>query len=358
MVDRRAEELSFEEIREIVGRDDPLILEIGANNGHHTNIFLKTFPRATIHCFEPDGRASARWRSFIKDGRATLHDMAIGATTGTATFNMSDGREDEYEGGYYGAGSLRPPKHNNHSWLRFDRTAEVAVSRLDDWMAANLPGRVIDFIWADVQGAEVDLIDGGRAALGNTRWFFTEFNDRESYLGQIPLAGIEERLAADFETECVFPGDVLLRNRRLEPVSPQLFRRGTVLQPKPRSEADSMRRGTDGVVVAIPRGHTFREGRDGRLVAAPAGESFRQGKDGRMVAIPAGSTHREGTDGRIVAIPAGHTFREGRDGRIVAIRPGSTFRQGRDGRMVDVPHGARITEGPDGRLAVSDAGAE
>jgi len=316
MVDRRAEELSFAEIKEIVGRDDPLILEIGCNNGHHTRFFLDTFPGAEIHCFEPEVRASDRWEGYIKDPRATIHKMAIGATTGTATFNMSDGREDEYEGGYYGSGSLRPPVSNNHAWLRFDRTVEVEINRLDDWVAKNIPGRTIDFIWADVQGAEVDLISGGREALKGTRWFFTEFNDRESYKGQIPLSGIREMLADDFDVEVVLPGDVLLRNKHLEAVSPQLFKRGTVLQPRPKSEADSLRRGADGEVVAIPHGYTYRQGKDGRLVALAPTSTFRQGNDGRIVEIPEGHTFRQGKDGRIVAIPAGKSYREDAQGRI------------------------------------------
>ena len=45
-------------------------------------------------------------------------------------------------------------------------------------------------------------------------WFYTEFKDVESYVGQIPLSKIQELLAEDFETECVFGGDVLLRNKK------------------------------------------------------------------------------------------------------------------------------------------------
>ncbi|MEN9248224.1 MAG: hypothetical protein Q6L50_08560 [Gloeomargarita sp. GMQP_bins_120] len=39
--------------------------------------------------------------------------------------------------------------------------------------------RPYDFIWADVQGAEVDLIQGGLQALANTRYFYTEYANTE-----------------------------------------------------------------------------------------------------------------------------------------------------------------------------------
>src|SRR5262245_56296770 len=48
--------ISKSTIHELVGRDDPLILEIGCNDGTDTAELLSTFPRGQIHCFECDPR--------------------------------------------------------------------------------------------------------------------------------------------------------------------------------------------------------------------------------------------------------------------------------------------------------------
>jgi 2-O-methyltransferase len=60
---------------------------------------------------------------------------------------------------------------------------------LDDWAA--LSGvEAVDFIWADVQGAEGDLIAGATNVLSNTKYFYTEYGTSEWYEGQAPLGDI------------------------------------------------------------------------------------------------------------------------------------------------------------------------
>ena len=73
----------------------------------------------------------------------------------------------------------------------------------------------IDLIWADVQGAEGDLIEGGRQALARTRYFYTEYDDQELYEGQIPLAKLLS-LLPEFEIVPRYRWDVLLRNRAIQ----------------------------------------------------------------------------------------------------------------------------------------------
>jgi hypothetical protein len=74
----------------------------------------------------------------------------------------------------------------------------------------------IDFIWADVQGAEVDLINGGRATLSNTRYFYTEYSNRELYAGHIDLKTLLKSLP-EFEVVHRYETDMLLRNRGIRP---------------------------------------------------------------------------------------------------------------------------------------------
>ncbi len=94
--------------------------------------------------------------------------------------------------------------------VRADR--QGAVTRLDSF-AAERKLRVIDFIWADVQGAEEQLVAGGQEALARTRYLYTEFNDQQLYEGQVGLNEILKRMPGTWEVAERFGGeDVLLRN--------------------------------------------------------------------------------------------------------------------------------------------------
>lgn len=198
-----------------------VFLEIGANDGSDTNRMLENFPEVSIYCFEPEPRAIALFRKNVASNRAHLQEIAVGAADEKRTFYRSGGSppgsESEFPDGWHLSGSLREPlKHLTvHPWCRFseDATFKVDVRRLDGWTAAN-GIEAIDFIWADVQGAELDLIAGGIRTLANTRFFYTEYSDQELYRGQGTLRDILDALPM-FSVHTVFRHDVLLINNSL-----------------------------------------------------------------------------------------------------------------------------------------------
>ena len=203
-----------------VGAGARTVLEVGAHHGMHTELFLSAFPQAHIHAFEPDPRAAERFRANVTDRRATLHEMAIGAANGRAEFHVSGGMppgatkeiEARYRKGWDQSGSLRAPKAHleRHPWCRFVRTISVEVRTLDTWSRKHAPGP-IDFIWADVQGAEGDLVRGGAETLARTRWFYCEYSNDELYEGEPTLDALLDLLPG-FEVERLYASDVLLRN--------------------------------------------------------------------------------------------------------------------------------------------------
>lgn len=211
-----APELTPKEIRRLVGRPDPVLLEIGAHDGSDTVRFLAAMPRAHVDCFEPDPRPLARLIERLgRDPRVSIHPLAIGATDGRAVFHQSDGTLGDYPHEWDYSGSIHAPKTHllTNPEVLFTRRIEVDVMRLDDWAAARgVTGA--DFIWMDTQGAEGDVIAGGGETLARTRFVYTEYSDDEAYEGQIPLAEILRRLPG-FEIVTRYPYDVLLRNTRL-----------------------------------------------------------------------------------------------------------------------------------------------
>lgn len=207
---------------DLVGKPDPVILEIGANDGFHTLAFMHFFPKAKIFAFEPDPRAIAKFKAKIDDPRVTLFEMAIGAEDGEAEFHVSSGlpprlsseNQAAYAEGWDQSGSLRAPKTHKEvwPWCKFDKTIRVPVRALDRW-AREHGVRKVDFIWADTQGAEADLIAGGKKTLRRTRFFYTEYSDCEYYEGQPNLAAIAGSLP-DFDIVRRYASDVLFKNRR------------------------------------------------------------------------------------------------------------------------------------------------
>jgi len=217
------ESIGDNELVAFVGRDDPVILDIGCNDGSQTLWFLRLFGKARVYSFEPDPRARARYLKKVNDDRATLFDLAIADTDGTREFFVSSGRPetgkeatDRIVTDWDLSGSIRKPKKHLEKvpWCKFDRQIIVNTKTLDSWIREEGIG-VIDFIWADVQGAEGDLIAGGKAALSKTRYFYTEYSNTELYEGQLNLRQLLI-LLPDFRLVRRYENDVLLKNVRIE----------------------------------------------------------------------------------------------------------------------------------------------
>ena len=209
--------LSASEIRLLVGKDDPVIIEVGANCGQTTVELLKAMPRATIFAFEPEPRAIAKFRDAVASPNVHLYECAIGAANGTTSFYQSSGAEHlpEYREGWDQSGSIRRP--NSHlrvwPWVKFEKQITVPIMTLDDWSKQHQITEA-DFIWADVQGAESDLVEGAAQFLKSCRYLYTEYSNDEWYAGQITLADLLGKLP-DYDLVRRYPMDALFKNGRI-----------------------------------------------------------------------------------------------------------------------------------------------
>ena len=206
-----------------LGKPEPaVILEIGCNDGSHSREFLKNFPRLHLHCFEPDARPLGRFSSNVNanDIRCELHRYAIGDFDGPATFYLSGGKppggRDWPTDDWDLSSSLRRPTGHLKTvpWCVFNREVQVEVKRLDTWLSERSPIDTIHFIWADIQGAEGDLVRGAPRTLARTQFLYTEFSDRELYEGQPDLSQLCDMLP-DFEPLAIYQDNVLFRHRHL-----------------------------------------------------------------------------------------------------------------------------------------------
>lgn len=210
--------LSHSELRALLAKADPLIVEVGANDGTDTLQLLETFPEGHVHCFEPDPRPLCRFLRQVHSPRCTLHALAVSDRDGWTELHLSDGTHPEFGVADWDySSSLRAPKNHltRFPWCTFDRRLQVATTRLDSWLALHPEIELVDYLRVDVQGAEGDLIRGGRETLRRTRYFYTEFSNFEEYAGQPSLDELVATLP-EFEPLGIVEGfNVLLRNRAL-----------------------------------------------------------------------------------------------------------------------------------------------
>lgn len=204
---------------------EPTIIEVGCHMGEDTLEMFRLFPHAKIIAFEPDPRSVAQLHARGFSKIATLVEAAVGAEDGSATFRLSSGSPPKNDSAFdpkyrnhpwTASSSLKAPKEHlkQFPWVKFDLTAKVKVMRLDTYFEQAKLDRV-DFMWADVQGAEDLLIAGGQQTLARTRYFYTEFYDQELYEGQIDLRTIQSRLPGKWSLLARWDNDVLFKNEAM-----------------------------------------------------------------------------------------------------------------------------------------------
>lgn len=180
-------------------------LELGAHQGDDT-AWMAGIPGVAIHAFEPDPRNHQPPR-----GNVTMRHAAIADRDGSGFLTLSEkGWGQEWT---HSSSIKRPKNHLRRFPVTFGEAVEVEFITLDTFYQQQRLD-VIDFIWADIQGAEGDMIRGGQRCLARTRYLYTEYSDDELYENQATLKEILEMLP-DFRVLELWPDDVLLENRQL-----------------------------------------------------------------------------------------------------------------------------------------------
>jgi FkbM family methyltransferase len=204
--------LTKDKIKKLLNKEDPLVLDIGANNGRDSREFFLTFKNPTVYCFEPDLRAIRKFKNRLDYKNCKLFEVAISDRDGKANFFVSG--EGDMAGGWDGSSSLKKPIEKNFEGITFKERRIVRTVKLDSWIKENKISKVIDFIWTDVQGAEKEVIKGGIKTLTNqTKYFYTEVGNDQGYEGAPKLNDIL-KLLPSFELVKDFGGDVLLKNKK------------------------------------------------------------------------------------------------------------------------------------------------
>jgi FkbM family methyltransferase len=205
----------------VYGVDKPVIFEFGTCDGQHTNVMCNILKQLnkdfTYHAFEGDPRIIPNfWKNNSNHTmNIRLNQSAIGNIDGEVIFNLSGGvesRDGHFKQEFYGSSSIKKPMKTSEYWpdMTFQET-KVKCCKFDTYYNEVNPG-IIDFIWSDIQGAEKELIEGGQEALSKTRYLYTEYNQGDSYEGEISLSEIIDKLPGSWSIVEDYGHDVLLKN--------------------------------------------------------------------------------------------------------------------------------------------------
>jgi FkbM family methyltransferase len=210
------------EIKNLINKTNPVIFEIGCADGIDTKEFINTFGNNMImYCFEPDNRNA---NVFVNGGHRPLdpnftqgitnkniifENKAIGNVNNIIKFNQSST--------IYSSSLKKPLEHLiEYPYIKFDNTIEVECVTLDQYVE-DKEIDLIDFIWADVQGAEDFLIEGGKNTFENkVRFFYTEYSKKLLYENSLDKEGILNLLGDNWEIIQDFNTDILLRNKKFK----------------------------------------------------------------------------------------------------------------------------------------------
>ncbi len=198
---------------------DPVIFEIGAKDFRSGKKILSLCGEGfTYYGFEPNPVNFPTKVLKHNPPKYNIIQAAISDFDGKAKFYQSSGLTT-------GASSLKEPNQVVFDcWprLKFDSSVTVDVMRLDTLCEKEGVDH-IDFIWADIQGAEYEMILGAQEILKSTKLLYMEYSDFELYKGQVRLHKMTKALPGNWRLIHKFQsrrqhkgqaayGDVLLQN--------------------------------------------------------------------------------------------------------------------------------------------------
>ncbi|MCX5924841.1 MAG: FkbM family methyltransferase [Candidatus Dependentiae bacterium] len=178
----------------------PIIIEAGAFDGRDTQKLAATWPQGIIHAFEPVPELFA----LLQKNTAHLpnvhcYQLALSDKTGSATFYVSE--KIKKQGMPTQAGSLHKPKERLlWSPIIFPHTIMVPTITLDAW-ADRYHIDSVDFLWLDMQGHELNVLQAAPLVLPMVSVIYTEVGFIEAYERQQPYEVVKEWLESNHFTE-------------------------------------------------------------------------------------------------------------------------------------------------------------
>lgn len=143
----------------LLQKKNPVIFDVGANQGQSIRRFKTIFQNPQIYSFEPTPELSVKLtQAFVQDKDVTIIPKAVSDKKGKLTFNMYDTKEA-------GVGNSIHNLNPNYA-AKLLGTEEVEAITLGDYCTNNNISK-IDILKIDVQGHEPEVLKGAEPVLRN-----------------------------------------------------------------------------------------------------------------------------------------------------------------------------------------------
>lgn len=157
-------------------------LDIGANKGQFSALCRYLFPGVNIFAFEPLPEVARHCARALGNGDVKVYAHALGATASRARFYVTE-RADS-------SSLLHPGTRQERAYgSRVASALDVEVRRLDQVLTSAQIARPA-LMKLDVQGAELDVLEGCGALLRNVDYIYLEGSFVELYDGQALITDI------------------------------------------------------------------------------------------------------------------------------------------------------------------------
>lgn len=172
------EVFAVREISSLIEKDRPVIFDLGANCGFFSFHALDFFPKAKIHSFEPQSSLVGKFQRTLDrnnlNSAITINQCAVGKGSGEMEF---------FENRSPISASLIKEKVSSRT---IRKKYKVRVTDLDSYAKENSIS-MVDILKIDVEGSELDVVEGGKKILDQAKVVFVEVHPPFSTSQEIEL---------------------------------------------------------------------------------------------------------------------------------------------------------------------------
>ena len=147
----------FSSVLFLLNKSPSLCVDIGGNKGLYTEEILRLSPLCKVVVFEPSiSNSNLLHSKFSENANVTIEQKAVSNMNGEATlYSDIDGS---------GLASLTK-RRLEHFDIAFNHSEKTSVIRFEDYWISELDSETIDFVKLDIEGHELDALNGFGEAL-------------------------------------------------------------------------------------------------------------------------------------------------------------------------------------------------
>lgn len=180
------EKVPFSLLRRLLP-SNPVIVEAGAQFGEDTAWMSEFWYQGKVYAFEPNPEAYIELQKVSKSrDNVCVESFALSNKKGKFPFYLAGGASS----------LLQPTECFNKDYFHadLDKPIYVETVTLDEW-AANKGITAIDFLWLDMEGNELNALQGASNILKTVKVIYTEVNLQKFWTDCVMFADLTQWLA-------------------------------------------------------------------------------------------------------------------------------------------------------------------